>query len=393
MKVDINDTQRTEGTEAVRARHDRAKPYKPQTNGTAHQHRPKARFDLVHIADIAADDEPLWLIEDMIPAGPSLVVIFGKPKSGKTFLTADLFLHVAKGKEYCGCQVRQGAVVYVTSEGIRGFKRRMIAMREHLSVDRSMPFFTVHVMPKLGVACGDAETLIAAIRSAIPSDTPIAAVVIDTLARAMAGQNDADTAAMGIFVENCDTIARALGCCVAAVHHSPRGDDTRSRGSVVLEGAADAIISVVKEDASGISTAKVDRLKDGEEGTSWRFRVTADRNKEGVFRPLCETIGTVARQGETETSRNKKLTGSQQRFMDVLGEAIDDHGAPVKGSTVIPAGIKAVGREQLRKCLFDAGFLDREKPDAARSTFSRSINDLAGKHVIGATDQHIWLPR
>ncbi|XIA64521.1 AAA family ATPase [Bradyrhizobium sp. TZ2] len=139
--------------------------------------------------------------------------------------------------------------------------------------------------------------------------TAVAAIIVDTLARAMTGQSDSDGAAMGVFVGNCDTIARAFGCFVGAVHHSPRNDDSHSRGSNVLDGAADVIISVVKENSSGISTAKVDHLKDGEEGATWRFRVTPVevllRNKTTCFAPSAKhwelSPGkTRPKQGETE---------------------------------------------------------------------------------------------
>jgi hypothetical protein len=40
-------------------------------------------------------------------------------------------MHVAMGKSYGGRTVQQGAVVYVTSEGVKGVKRRLIAMRRH----------------------------------------------------------------------------------------------------------------------------------------------------------------------------------------------------------------------------------------------------------------------
>jgi hypothetical protein len=287
-------------------------------------------------------------------------------------------------------------VVYVTSEGVRGFKRRMIAMRQYYKAHPEVPFFVAYVMPNLGTISGDAKALVDLVRAAIPEGVPVAAIIIDTLARAMTGMSDSDTAAMSLFVDNCDAIAKAFDCFIGVVHHSPRADETRSRGSNVLDGAADVIISVVKDGASGISTAKVDRLKDGEEGAAWRFRVNTvevpDRNGSTCFVPLCETLGIVAQGAGSETRRNRKLSGQQQRFMDILAEAIIDHGRPVVGSIVVPSGLKAVEREQLRKHCFEAGFIDRAKPDAARATFSRMINTLAGKHVIGATEDHIWLP-
>jgi hypothetical protein len=205
------------------------------------------RFQLTRLADIVLDNEPMYVVEGIIPAGPALGVIFGQPKTGKTFLAADLSLHIALGRNYCGCSVRQGAVVYVTSEGVPGFKRRMIAMREYYNAHSEVPFFVAYVMPNLGAISGDAEALVDLVRAAIPEGVPVAAIFIDTLARAMTGMSDSDTATMSAFVDNCDTIAKAFDCFVGVVHHSPRADETRSRGSNVLDGAADVIVSVVKD--------------------------------------------------------------------------------------------------------------------------------------------------
>ena len=313
-----------------RVRQKKLEPRQPRmANGHAPDTAQKAtngpdRFKMTLLADIVLDDEPLWLVDGLIPSGPSLGVFFGKPKSGKTFMTTSLFLHVAMGRDYCGCAVRPGAVVYITSEGVRGFKRRMVAMREHHEADIAVPFYTVHTMPNLGMACRDAQDLIAAIHASIPEGTAVAAIVVDTLARAMTGQSDSDGAAMGVFVGNCDTIARAFDCFVGAVHHSPRNDDSRSRGSNVLDGAADVIISVVKDDASGISTAKVDRLKDGEEGATWRFRVAPVevvlRNKGTCFAPLRNI-------GNSRAERRNRNKAKQKT--DRLSAAL--HGPPRRG--------------------------------------------------------------
>ena len=120
----------------------------------------------------------------------------------------------------------------------------------------------------------------------MPHGVPIAAVIIDTLARSMPGQSDSEPAVMSRFVESCDIVARAFDCFVGAVHHSPRSTDTRSRGSNVLDAAADVIISVVKERDE--RTAKIEALKDGEEGLSWRFSVAEKRNQKGDCGPLAQ---------------------------------------------------------------------------------------------------------
>ena len=356
---------------------------------------PKGRFELVHIDAIEPGDEPLWLIDEILPAGPALAVVFGAAKARKTFLVADMLYHVAMGRTYCGRDTRQGAVVYITTEGARGFRSRMKAMRQHYGI-RGAPFYTITgSMPNLGTKPGDAELLVQAIRTILPQGTPVAAVVIDTLARAMSGQSDADGRDMGVFIDSCDQVAQALKCLMVVIHHSPRSDATRTRGSNVLDGAADALISVVAN--GGASTATVEALKDGEAGLTWHFKVTlievGTRNLKPSCAPLCATMGTPTRKGDGATKAQLKLTAAQWRFIDILAETLIDVGEAVPASNVIPIGIKAATREQLKKALQDKGFLDGYATDSsARAGMSNVLNQLAGKHVIGTTKEHVWLP-
>ena len=390
-------------TSEVRDGRRRPRSDQQRANGADQAGRTKCRFQLEHIDEIEPGDEPLWLIDGILPAGPALAVVFGAPKSRKTFLVADMLYHVAMGRRYCGRETRQGAVVYVTTEGKRGFRSRMKALRRHYGV-KGAPFYTItNDMPNLGTKCGDGETLVQSIKDRLPQGAPMAAIVIDTLARAMTGANDADGRDMGVFVDNCDHIAQALKCLMAVIHHSPRSDATRTRGSNVLDGAADALISVVAN--GGYSTATVEALKDGEPGLTWDFKLAQveigggngipnDRNQKHGFAPLCETLGTPTRKGEGETKAKPNLPPAQRRFIEVLSETLIDVGETVPTSDVIPAGIKAVTREQLKKSLQDKGFLDGyATDDSARAGMSKVLNQLAGKHVVGTTKEHVWLPR
>ena len=194
-----------------------------------------------------------------------------------------------------------------------------------------------------------------------------------------------------MFVENCDTVAKAFDCFVGAVHHSPRSDDTRSRGSNVLDAAADVIISVVKE--RDRSSHRQDRgLKDGDEGLAWRFQVTEKRNQKAGFTPVCETISNPERESDTETKAKPKFTGEQRQFFDILREAIHEAGEYVPASNTIPVNVKVVTRQHLKKCLLDRGFVDAEKPDSVRAITSKYINQLTGKKLIGADAKYAGCP-
>ena len=69
-----------------------------------------------------------------------------------------------------------------------------------------VPFYIANEMPNFGVNNGDADSLVALIRKEVPPGVRIAAIVFDTLARTMVGQNDSDSAAMSMFVENCNSL-------------------------------------------------------------------------------------------------------------------------------------------------------------------------------------------
>jgi RecA-family ATPase len=61
----------------------------------------------------------------------SLALVYGEPQSGKTFLVADLGMHIARGCPWFGRKVTAGAVVYVACEGVTGISNRIAAYRQY----------------------------------------------------------------------------------------------------------------------------------------------------------------------------------------------------------------------------------------------------------------------
>ena len=114
------------------------------------------RFRLEMLDEITIADDPVELIQGLLPMGPALGVVFGPPKSLKTFLLTHVSLCIADWRPYAGRAVQGGAVVYVTSEGIRGVKCRLIAMRRAMGIEgRNVPFALISTMPNLGAGKGD----------------------------------------------------------------------------------------------------------------------------------------------------------------------------------------------------------------------------------------------
>lgn len=194
-----------------------------------------SRIKLVPFDAIALNTCRPYLARRLIPRN-GLTVIWGPPKSGKSFWTFDLAMHVALGWDYRGKRVQQGPVVYCSFEGQSGINGRVEAFRlRHLAENaEGVPFYLQPLVLDLVKDCGE---LVAAIRDTLGETKP-AAVVLDTLNRSLRGPENSDQD-MSAYVRAADTIREAFDCAVIIVHHCGVAGD-RPRGHTSLTGAVDA---------------------------------------------------------------------------------------------------------------------------------------------------------
>ena len=147
--------------------------------------RKEPRIKLVPFDRIQLGADRRYLVKGIIPY-PGLSVIWGPPKSGKSFWAFDLVMRVALGWDY---RVHQGPVVYCCFEGQTGIRTRVEAFKQKFLGEDSegVPFFLQPVTIDL---VKEHEELIAAIRAI---ESPPVAVVLDTLNRSLAGSESSDT--------------------------------------------------------------------------------------------------------------------------------------------------------------------------------------------------------
>lgn len=221
----------------------------------------KRQLRIMTIAEVEAMPPPEWLIEGLIPSR-GLVVPYGPPKAGKTFIVLDWGLHIAAGLPWNGKAVAQGAVVYVVGEGLGGFSARLAVMRAHLKISADIPFFLI---PRAVNFREDGEVveLVRLIRQAVPAGMPIALVVLDTLARAMPGVDENSAQEVGLVIARCDAVKEELDATVMPVHHTGKDVERGMRGSNAITGAIDASFLI---QAAGKGKVRVinDNQKDGE---------------------------------------------------------------------------------------------------------------------------------
>ncbi len=215
----------------------------PQPRPAAH-HQPGG-LRVMSLDDL--DDMPpaRWLLNRRLPEG--MTVLYGKPGAGKTFVALDWSMTVAA--------VTGEPVLYFAGEGVSGLRDRTRAWRAaHAQYDAA----TFHVVPQVPLLLD--PTSVVELRGAVAEVKP-ALLVVDTLARSLAGGDENSATDVGHVVRTLDSIRAEYGTSSLILHHTNVAGD-RERGSTALRGAADAMWKVTG-DFDGF-TLSCDKLKDGE---------------------------------------------------------------------------------------------------------------------------------
>ncbi len=182
-----------------------------------------------------------WLVQD------SLAALVGPSGSGKSFLAIDWAVRVATGTPWHGRTVKQGAVFVLAGEGRNGLRKRIAGMETGFGIPiTGAPLFLADCLPAL-TDPGNARAVVDEITAVaekifFESGHEPALVIVDTVARAMAGANENSSEDMGRFIQSMDWIRQRYGACVLSVHHTGHGSETqdRARGSSAYRAALDS---------------------------------------------------------------------------------------------------------------------------------------------------------
>jgi hypothetical protein len=203
------------------------------------------RFRLYTAAELDELPDPEYLVERILTTD-TLAELYGDAASYKTFVALSMGLSIAAGHAWHGRRVKPGRVVYVVSEGARGFKKRIHAWELHHQ--RAAPD-TFHVLADTVrvLDTGDVEAFCTLLQE-LP-DPPIL-IVLDTLSRALDGGDENAPADMGKAIAAMDRIRLATSACVLVLHHGTK-DGKWSRGHSSLRGALQTEIEAVRDTGSG----------------------------------------------------------------------------------------------------------------------------------------------
>lgn len=241
----------------------------PEPDETVEQEEAKREaadsvFSLLDLDELEALPPPTWLIEELV-TDHGLTIVYGDPGAGKSFVVLDMALRLAYGMDWHGTAAKQCGVLYIAGEGARGLGKRVKGWRrEHAMEGADAPFLLLPVAVQL-LDEKERAKLCRTIAEAIArAGFPIGLVIIDTVSRAIAGQDENGQEAMSLFVGACAEVQVVTGGAVIGVHHSGKDSSRGMRGSTVLLGACDASLKISKDEGQRV-TIEVEKQKDAEE--------------------------------------------------------------------------------------------------------------------------------
>ncbi|MDD3449682.1 MAG: helicase RepA family protein [Gammaproteobacteria bacterium] len=335
----------------------------------------RKRIYCVDFADIEIGDEPPALVENWLEqAGRS--VVYGSSNVGKSFFVLDLALHVALGREWRGNQVERGAVVYVAAESGGSMAKRVVAFREHHGIGRqSIPFALVPCSVNLLDEKSDTEALVELILEAgARLGAEPALVVIDTLARAMAGGDENSGKDMSALVDSIDRIKGATRAHVMVVHHTGKDRAKGARGHSALKAAIDTEIEIANWEA------ECHKQRDMVGGRKLPFQldtIEVGFNTRGAPITSCVVVEPHIRPGEVIFEDDPRFKGLTGKFLEAAVAL------RFRWESEQPGRITF---DTFKEWMVAAGVRKREEP---RQQFHKLKDRLRRAKIIAWTDPHI----
>jgi hypothetical protein len=261
----------------------------------------------------AQSNEAFDFVEDLLTDGAASV-IYGASNSGKTFFAIDIGAHVATGREWQGKEVEQGAVLYIALEGRTGAANRIKAMRLRGILPEGAPFFLCFSPVNL-LHPDHPEAIKRMIESvSAAAGMPVRFVIIDTMARAMAGGDENKGEDMGKAVESIDAVKETTGAHVCVIHHSGKDQARGARGHSCLRAAIDTEIEITHPDPEDkYRVATVCKQRDLAPIPALCFSlepVDVGTNRRGKVVTSC----VVKAEDEIMAQASKKKAGAKKKF-------------------------------------------------------------------------------
>jgi KaiC/GvpD/RAD55 family RecA-like ATPase len=327
-----------------------------------------------------------WIAEN------SISVVYGPSNVGKSFFCMSLAYYIAAGEEWINNKVKRGSVLYLATEGGRAFENRLYALHEaHGFNDVSL---AVRPSP---INLYDADEDIAKVEAIMAEIgkrmEPVTVLVIDTLARATAGQMDENNnSEMSKLIAGLDAIRERTGVHIMLVHHSGKDASKGARGASALRAACDTEIELSFDEETRVRTARATKQRDMETGAEINFVlqiVELGEDADGDQVTTC-IIREATREEMEAVQSDARPQGANQKlflkcFMQLRGERVG-------GPNPSGAGWPEAGKFWcIDSSTLEEHFVGKVTTKKPQQTWTQTLRDLVAKGYCEVNAGKIWI--
>ena len=333
------------------------------------------------------------LVKKVLPTS-GIGLLYAPSYVGKTFVAHDIALAVARGIPFAGRhETASGIAIYIALEDPTGLNDRHVAHRQVYGVIGARFAFVDYPLQFHNEASvgGLVEKLEAITRHA---GTSVSLVIIDTLAKAMVGLDENSAGDMAVAMRGLETIQKATGGCVMAVHHTGKDPKAGMRGSSAAFAAADFVLRIDSSVQGGMPELWVEKLKIGIPHQVGSYRIVphvAGKDDDGQE---IETAIIRWIHGEC-AKRDVKLTPPQKAIMNHLTQLmLDDSKKPERfiGRDGMPDN-KDVWRldDLIDRAIKGGDATTSDRLRNQREAIRGQIIKLQSKGLLQMFDGKVWL--
>ena len=331
------------------------------------------KFPAVSAAELSRRPPPDWLIKSVLPKA-NVAVLFGPSGSGKSFVALDMGGAIARGIPWRGHRTIKGRVLIIAAEGGGGVGKRLKAYVQHHQINIDELEIAVIVAAPNFLLKDDISEVVKTVRAAGGFDL----IITDTFAQVTPGANENAGEDMGLALSNARALSEVTGALVLLIHHAGKDTSKGSRGWSGIKAAADAEFEVTKHD-SGVREMHITKMKDGEEGQKFAFKLTqidlgCDKDSGTITSCVVETFDGFI-------SPKSKKAERQGAVQQALCKAARDLGADTVG-----ADYQAVIDQAVRS------MKPNPNKDQRRSNAKKTLGTLLKNGVLFLREDRLYSP-
>jgi hypothetical protein len=358
---------------------------RPGTNPGAGKARSRGtafgKLTVFSMPDLDTAPPRSYLIKGLI-APNEISVWVGPPKCGKSFLLMGVAYKLSCGLVVFGRRVRQTNALYIAAEGEGGIGNRLKALRARYGNADGFHWIAQQVdLFRSDVHLEDVKAAAQAYQAGL--------IVIDTVARVMAGGDENAPSDMGALVLNLTELRNDTKAHIAAIHHGTKASKgINPRGHSSLIGAEDALIEVLKDDR-GNRTATMVHAKDDSDGALMPFSLRqVGLGTDGDGDPVTTLVFEEAGPHTGSPAAKQKLTHNEAIGLKCLTRAMTADAILTTVGDGLPERV-AVHVEHWRRWFYQEG-MPGTGQNTKKTAFSRVRTSLISKGVVQASSDFVW---